>query len=59
MVRSPRELTYLKEKIWNERFPYVLLYLDEKDWYDILPFDSKETMEKFVADHTQPELTQK
>jgi hypothetical protein len=38
---------------------FVLLYLDDKDWYDVLPFDSQETMEKFVADHTQEEIVQK
>ncbi len=34
---------------------FVLLYLDDKDWYDVLPFETQETMEQFVADHTKQE----
>ncbi len=42
-------------KILEELPPFALLYEDDKNWFDVLPFDSKEAMEKFVADHTQPE----
>jgi len=31
--------------------PFALMYEDDKNWFDILPFESKEAMEKFVADH--------
>ena len=44
-------------KFYHIMSPFILLYLDEKNWYDVLPFDSKEAMDKFVVDHTQPELT--
>jgi len=33
--------------------PFILLYLDDTGWYDLLPFDTQEAMEEFVADHTQ------
>lgn len=32
---------------------YILLYQDDKNWYDVLPFETEETMRKFVADHLQ------
>ena len=34
---------------------FALLYLDDQNWYDVVPFDSQEAMEKFVADHTKIE----
>jgi len=39
----------------DEKKPFILLYLDDQDWYEVLPFDSQEAMEKFVADHTKIE----
>lgn len=45
------------EKIVTQRSPFMLIYLDDQDWYDSLSFDSQEVMEKFVADHTKPEVT--
>jgi len=33
--------------------PFILLYLDDTGWYDLLPFDTQEAMEEFVADHTK------
>ena len=47
------------DKASNQRSPFALLYQDENGWFDILPFNSSEAMEKFVADHTQQEATQK
>ena len=47
------------DKIVDDRAPFLLIYLDDKGWYDSLPFDTQEAMEKFVADHTQQEATQK
>jgi hypothetical protein len=44
------------EKIITQKSNFVLLYLDDKDWYDVLPFDTEEAMEKFLADHTQEEI---
>jgi len=43
------------EKTWENKSPFALLYLDEKNWYDVLPFDSQEAMEEFIATHTQQE----
>ena len=44
---------------WNKLFqklePFILLYQDDKDWYDVLPFDTQEAMEQFVANHTKSE----
>jgi len=40
-------------KILDQLPPFVLLYQDDQDWYEILSFDSKEAMEKFVTDHTK------
>ncbi len=34
---------------------FAVLYLDDKDWYDVLPFETQETMEQFVADHIKKE----
>lgn len=43
------------DKCWESKDvnPFILLYQDDKDWFDILPFESQEAMEKFVADHTK------
>jgi len=41
------------DKAWSKSAPFALLYQDDKNWFDVLPFDSKEAMEKFVADHTK------
>jgi hypothetical protein len=41
------------EEFVNKEVPYILLYQDDQDWYDSLAFESQETMEKFIADHTQ------
>lgn len=38
---------------YDTKEPFVLLYLDDKNWYDVLTFDTKEVMAKFVADHTK------
>jgi len=40
----------------QQDFPFALLYQNDKNWYDVLPFDSQEAMEKFIADHTQQEI---
>jgi len=37
----------------QKKSAYILLYLDDQNWYDALPFDSKEAMEQFIADHVQ------
>jgi len=42
-------------KLLETKSPFILLYLDDKNWYDVLPFESQETMEAFVAAHTQQE----
>lgn len=48
------------DKIWNQKtIMLILLYLNDKDWYDVLPFDSQEAMEQFVADYTKQAITQK
>lgn len=44
------------DKALNQLSPLALLYQDDKNWYDLLPFDSKEAMEKFIVDHTKPEI---
>lgn len=46
-------------KLLENEPSFALFYLDDKDWYDVLSFDLQEAMEKFVADHTQSEATQK
>ena len=38
---------------YDTKEPFVLLYFDENNWYDVLPFDTQEAMELFVADHTK------
>ena len=43
------------KEIWQNQSPFALLYLDDKNWYDILPFDSQQAMEEFIAAHTQQE----
>jgi hypothetical protein len=43
------------KEMYQNQSPFVLLYLDEKNWYDVLPFESQEAMEEFVATHTQQE----
>ncbi|AXK61035.1 hypothetical protein [Candidatus Chromulinivorax destructor] len=45
-------------KILHKNSLFALIYLDDKDWYDVLPFDTQEAMEKFVADHTQQEIAE-
>jgi len=49
----------LWDKILDQVPSFALLYEDNKNWFDVLPFDSKGAMEKFVADHTQSEDIQK
>jgi len=49
----------LWDKILDQVPPFALLYQDDKNWFDVLPFDTQEAMEKFVADHTKLEETQK
>ena len=46
-------LLFAWDKILNQTPCFVLLYLDDKDWYDVLPFETQESMEKFIADHTE------
>jgi len=41
------------DKVVDIRQSFALLYLDDKDWYDVLSFDSKEAMDKFVTAHTK------
>ena len=42
------------DKIWNQKLiVFILLYQNEHDWYDILPFETEEAMDQFIADHTQ------
>ena len=48
-------LLFSLENIVDAKSPFALLYLDENDWYDVLPFDTQEAMEQFVADHTKQE----
>jgi len=44
-------------RTWNkyleENPPFLLLYQDENDWFDILSFQSKEEMDRFVKNHTE------
>ena len=41
-----------------EHEPYfALLYQDDNNWYNVLPFDSQEAMEKFIAEHTEQKTT--
>lgn len=41
------------DKALKQQSPFLLLYLDDKNWYDVLPFETQEAMEKFIADHTE------
>ena len=41
------------DNILKQLPPFALLYLDDKDWFDIMPFQTQEEMEQFVADHTK------
>ena len=41
------------DKIVDTKSPFALLYQDDKDWYNVLPFDTQDAMEQFVADHTK------
>ena len=50
-----RHLLLAWDKIVDQLPPFALLYLDDQNWYDVLPFDSQEAMENFVADHTKIE----
>lgn len=34
--------------------PFVLLYLDDENEYNLLPFDTQDTMELFIKEHTSP-----
>ena len=52
-------LLFTWEKIWENKSPFALLYLDDKNWYDVLPFDTQQSMEKFIAAHIQQENNEK
>ena len=41
------------DKILQNKLPFALLYLDDTNSYDVLPFESQEAMEEFVAENTQ------
>ncbi|MBV8661349.1 MAG: hypothetical protein JO129_04360, partial [Candidatus Dependentiae bacterium] len=41
------------DNILKQLPPFALLYLDDKDWFDLMPFQTQEEMEQFVADHTK------
>ncbi len=43
------------EEVWQNQSPFALLYLDDNNWYGVLPFDSQQAMEEFIAAHTQQE----
>ncbi len=46
-------LLFAWDKIVDTLPPFALLYQDDQGWYDVLPFDTQETMEKFIADHAK------
>ena len=41
---------------WDEMLatlpPFALLYQDDQGWYDVMPFESQEEMDEFIAQHT-------
>jgi len=39
----------------DKRVPFILIYQDDKDWYDTASFETKEAMNKFIADHAKQE----
>jgi len=43
------------EELCNKKDLYILIYKDDKDWYDSTSFDSKESMNMFLAEHGQQE----
>ncbi len=45
-------LLFAWDKIIDTLPPFALLYQDDQGWYDVLSFDTQETMEQFIADHT-------
>ena len=45
-------LLFAWDKIVDTLPPFALLYQDDQGWYDVLSFDTQETMEQFIADHT-------
>ena len=49
------KIILLWTKIWNTKAPFILLYLDGKNSYEVLPFETQQAMEDFVAVHTQQE----
>ncbi len=44
------------DKIWNFKdVKFALLYQDDQGWYDVMPFESQEEMDEFIAQHTPVE----
>jgi len=43
------------DKILDQLPPFALLYQDDKNWFEVLPFDSQEAMEQFIANHSKSE----
>ena len=54
-IKNLVHLLLMWDRLVNNKNQFLLLYLDDQDWYDVLPFDTQEAMEKFVADHTKVE----
>ncbi|MBV8660763.1 MAG: hypothetical protein JO129_01285 [Candidatus Dependentiae bacterium] len=46
-------LLLLWKEFVDKRASYILIYLDDKDWFDLMPFQTQEEMEQFIADHTK------
>lgn len=41
------------EQLKNKKASYILLYQDDNNWYDSISFDTEESMNQFIDDHTQ------
>ena len=52
-------LLFAWDAILDKLPSFALLYFDDNNWYDVLPFDSQEEMEQFIADHTKIENLEK
>ncbi len=50
------QLLLVWNKILEQLPPFALLYLDDKNWYNVLPFDTQQAMEIFIATHTEQEI---
>ncbi len=44
---------------WQKKSHFALLYLDDKNWYNVLPSDTQQAMEEFIATHTKQKIIKK